>query len=127
MSSLKKVIAIIIIIIIVIISDIILANNTKKYVNNMMSLLNDIDYSLENETINKKNIEKIENKWKNIEKVISCYIDHDEVEKISKEIVMLKRQVEIDEYDDAKQSVTELEFLFNHIENKQSLNIENFF
>lgn len=77
MSSLKKVIAIIIIIIIVIISDIILANNTKKYVNNMMSLLNDIDYSLENETINKKNIEKIENKWKNIEKVISCYIDHD--------------------------------------------------
>lgn len=127
MTSLKKVIAIIIIIIIVIISDIILANNTKKYVNNMMSLLNDIDSSLENETINKKNIEKIENKWKNIEKLMSCYIDHDEIEKISKEIVMLKRQVEIDEYDDAKQSVTELEFLFNHIENKQSLNIENFF
>lgn len=127
MSSLKKVIAIIIIIIIVIISDIILANNTKKSVNNMISLLNEINSSLENQNINKDDIKKINDKWKEIEKVVSCYIDHDEIEKISKEIKILKRQIEIGEYNDAKQSVTELEFLFNHIENKQTLNIENFF
>lgn len=65
--------------------------------------------------------------WEEKEVILSYYLEHDEIEKIGNDISLIEKQIEIEDIDDARQTITEVKFLFNHIENKQLLNIENFF
>ena len=65
--------------------------------------------------------------WEEKEVILSYYLEHDEIEKIGNDINLIEKQIEIEDIDDARQTITEVKFLFNHIENKQLLNIENFF
>lgn len=65
--------------------------------------------------------------WEEKEVILSYYLEHDEIEKIGNDISLIEKQIEIEDIDDARQTITEVKFLFNHIENKQILNIENFF
>ena len=65
--------------------------------------------------------------WEEKEEILSYYLEHDEIEKIGNDISLIEKQSEIEDIDDARQTITEVKFLFNHIENKQILNIENFF
>ena len=65
--------------------------------------------------------------WEEKEEILSYYLEHDEIEKIGNDISLIEKQIEIEDIDHARQTITEVKFLFNHIENKQILNIENFF
>ena len=65
--------------------------------------------------------------WEEKEEILSYYLEHDEIEKIGNDISLIEKQIEIEDIDDARQTIKEVIFLFNHIENKELLNIENFF
>lgn len=126
-NTFKPIFLAIIIIIFVLILDFITVNNTKKIVEFMNNSLNDIDEKLaqdENPDMEAKNLLT---EWEKNEKILSYYLEHDEIEKIGNNINLIKKQIEIRDYDDARQSITETKFLFDHIEEKQKLNIENFF
>lgn len=123
----KQILIIIIIVILVIISDIIIENFTKKICNSMNEKLDEIDELLANDEFPKDKIEELVNEWKNKEKIISCYLEHEEIDKIGVKISLLESQVELENTDDARQSIAEMQFLFGHIANRQSLNFENFF
>lgn len=127
MSNFKQLITIAIVISIIIVADIIIENYTKKIIDDVYVKLDKIDELLANDEDAKKEAKELASKWEEIEKIMSCYTEHDEIEKIGNSIFKLKKQVELEVKDDARQSITEAKFLFDHIEEKQKLNIENFF
>ena len=127
MSNIKQIIAIIIIISIIIIVDIIVGKNTKNVVEQMNSELENIDDMLANSEDANSEIEKIVEEWDKREKILSYYMEHDEIEKIGSNIFLIQKQIEIAAFDDARMTISEVQFLFEHISDKQSLNLENFF
>lgn len=93
----------------------------------MNNSLNDIDEKLAQDEYPDMEAKNLLTEWEKNEKILSYYLEHDEVEKIGNSINLIKKQIEIRDYDDARQSITETKFLFDHIEEKQILNVENFF
>lgn len=127
MKNFKAIWFSIIIIIFVIILDFITVNNTKKTTEFMNEKLDNIDKMLEAEDVEPDEVNKLVEEWEKQSKLMSYYLEHDEIEKIGNEIFLLQKQIDIEDMDDARQSIIELKFLFKHIEEKQILNIENFF
>ena len=127
MSSIKRVIAIIIIISIIIILDIIIQNNTKNIISQMNANLENIDDMIENGENASEKIEETIKEWEEKEKIMSYYMEHDELEKIGSNIYLIQKQVKIEAFDEARTTISEVQFLFDHIEQKQLLNLENFF
>lgn len=116
-----------IIVIFVIILDFITVNNTKKIIGNMNENLDEIDNLLSDNKSAVDSANDLLEKWEKSYKLMSYYLEHDEIEKIGNNINLIQKQIEIEDYDDARQSITETKFLFDHLEEKQILNIENFF
>lgn len=116
-----------IIVIFVIILDFITVNNTKKIIGNMNENLDEIDNLLSDNKSAVDSANDLLEKWEKSYKLMSYYLEHDEIEKIGNNINLIQKQIEIEDYDDARQSITETQFLFDHLEEKQILNIENFF
>ena len=128
MSGFKQIISIIIIVIIIIILDFILEGYTKHAVNTMTDTLKEIDELIAKEDNKSKDKSKeLVKKWDDLQQLLTCYIEHDEIEKVGDKVALLEKQVKIENYTDARQSITETEFLLKHIEDKQSFSIENFF
>lgn len=133
MKEYKTIWAILIIIIIIIIFDIILDNNTNKNFDNINEKLSKIDEILD-ENENLINQSEVQNQaedmlktWNEMTQNLSFYIEHDEIEKISDRVNLIKKQIEIEEYKESRQAITEAQFLINHVKEKQQLNLKNIF
>ena len=127
MSNIKQIIAIIVIISIIIIVDIIIGNNTKSVVSQMNDALENIDNMIVNNEETQEVASDLVIEWEEKEKMLSYYMEHDELEKIGSNILLIQKQIEIEALDDARQSISETQFLFESISEKQSFNLENFF
>ena len=112
----------------------IVSNNKENYIGNV--LVNDnIDkiYNLfevkENYDIDKldelsKNARK---EWKKREKILSCFIEHDEIEKINIKLDMLCIQIKNENWTDSKSTVSEIIRLIKYLDGKYELSIQNIF
>ena len=136
----KKILIIIIVIFFVISLDFMTENYTNKVVNEVNKELEIVNKKIEegyvdNEFVLGKNIEKdirkiskkVLEKWRKQDNILSFYIEHDEIEKVSDKIILLNKQIEIANYTDAINSIDEAEFLLKHITEKQSLTWKNIF
>ena len=136
----KKILIIIIVIFFVISLDFMTENYTNKVVNEVNKELEIVNKKIEegyvdNEFVLGKNIEKdirkiskkVLEKWRKQDNILSFYIEHDEIEKVSDKINLLNKQIEIANYTDAINSIDEAEFLLKHITEKQSLTWKNIF
>ena len=136
----RKVFGIIAIIIFVVILDFMTeryTNNTVNEITEKLTILNEkVDKYIDNSKfyMDNKNLEeiiKISNEllenWREKDNVLSFYIEHDELEKISNKINSFNKQVETSNYNDAIVSLIETEFLLNHITQKQNLSLKNIF
>jgi hypothetical protein len=139
MARYKQLIFSLIIIIIVIVLDIIFEKITIKdldEINEMLGTLDkkvvEVDKISENENYkNQDELEeesqKIVDKWEKIHKVLACYIEHDEIEKVADKLKLIQKQIKIQEFGDAGQAITEAEFLLEHLKEKQKVSLENIF
>ncbi len=136
----KKILIIIIVVFFVISLDFMTENYTNKVVNEVNQELEIVNKKIEegyvdNEFVLGKNIEKdirkiskkVLEKWRKQDNILSFYIEHDEIEKVSDKINLLNKQIEIANYTDAISSINEAEFLLKHITEKQSLTWKNIF
>ena len=136
----RKVFGIIAIIIFVVILDFMTeryTNNTVDEITEKLTILNEkVDKYIDNSKFymdnkNSEEIIKISNEllenWREKDNVLSFYIEHDELEKISNKINSFNKQVETSNYNDAIVSLIETEFLLNHITQKQNLSLKNIF
>ena len=67
------------------------------------------------------------NEWKKREDVLSCFIEHDEVEKLKIKLAVLYVQVRDEVWMDAKATSSEIKQLVNYLEGKYELSIQNIF
>ncbi len=127
----KEIIICILVVIFIFSLDFISNNYTKRVFFNMNEELAILRNEMTNESkdeekINKK-IKEVEDKWyKNI-KLLSCYIEHNELEKVQRQITLIKGNIDVKEYNQATPQLDECKFIINHIIDKESLLIRNIF
>ena len=127
----RELIIVSIIIVCIIIASIIAQNNTKKEIA-------DIDNQLKNFKAeimeNKKGynelneeIDKIYDNWIEKDKILSLYLEHNELEKINLSLKTIKGFVEVDIINEGVQEIEKCIATLDHIEEKQAFNIKNIF
>lgn len=128
----KEFIIIILVVIIVIILEVITNNYRDQTIKNISGELN----ILREELLNKpeeirediKNMtEEIDSNWKEDFKILAYYIEHDELEKVSTELILLKTYIEIEEYNSAIIVVDKCKFILEHIKDKQEFTFQSIF
>ena len=122
----KEIIVIVIIFCLITVLDIFTKRNTEFVMENMINELNKLYEQISREEkYNINLIYDIENNWKEKMKVMSLYLEHNELEKVNNSLAKLKSNVESKEKYMAVENIEETKFLIEHIKNKNLLNIEN--
>ena len=127
----KEIIVCIIVVVFIFSIDLISNNYTKEVfneINENLGILREEMLKKENDT-NKINeeIKKVEKTWSETYKILTCYIEHNELEKVAKQITLIKGNVDVKEYNQAIPQLDECIFILNHIKDKESLLIRNLF
>ena len=104
-------------------------NFTSKSVKEITEVFNKIEEKIsENEIEDAKNeIKKISGKWEEKQKKLAYYIEHDELEKVHTAIVKLKSYMETENFSEAMAELEEGKFVIEHIQEKNSFNLQNIF
>ena len=123
-------------IILVVITFIVIINLiTQQYTKSSISALNDNLYKIKDELMKEeideqdvqKKIEDNYNLWLKKERVLSYYIEHDELEKIGAHLNLIKGYMETKKYDDSISSIEETIFIYSHIQDKYKIYLKNVF
>ena len=140
----KELVICIFIIALIIITNIITQNNTKHSVSKMSERLDVVsqividelnmqneDDKIEAETLEKNNIkreiDKLEKTWNELQEKLAYYIEHDELEKVETQIYAIKGFYEIEKYDEILPEAEKCSFILKHIEEKTKLSVKNIF
>ena len=127
----KEIIICSIVIIIVVSLNILTENYTKESVALMTGNLENLKQNMILEEQNEENINKqidnIGNNWNEKYKKLAYYIEHDELEKVKTELVLLKGNIEIREYEQGIPNLNNCIFILEHIKEKTLLQIMNIF
>lgn len=89
--------------------------------------IREIEKLLENDVKDENKIQNLYSKWFEFESKAAYYIEHDELEKVSLKISLVKKSIEIDEFEEAQNDLEEVRFLINHIYEKDKLKLKNIF
>lgn len=127
----KEIIICSIVIIIVVGLNILTENYTKESVALMTGNLENLKENMVSEEQNKENINKqiddILNNWNERHKKLAYYIEHDELEKVETELVLLKGNIEVKQYEQGIPNLSNCIFILEHIKEKTALQIKNIF
>lgn len=126
---LKETIICIIIVIGIVGLEIFTQNFTEKTVSEITEIFSRIE-----ENISKRDMEQINNEIKNIDskweekhEKLAYYIEHDELEKVHTAIVTMKSYIETENFSSAMAELEEGKFVLEHIQEKNSFNLQNIF
>mgnify|MGYP004565085339 FL=1 len=126
----KKCIIIIIVVILgVSILNIITDKITSESVNSVISDLQELKENLElenNEEI-KIRMKNVEDNWLRKKNKLEYFIEHDELEKVSSEIYIIKGNIEQEKYEDDISEIENTKFILKHLEDKYKFIFKNLF
>lgn len=129
----KEVIIVILIIAIIFTVNAISQNFTIESVERITKDLDELEsIAKENEESKNKEeiskiIEKVKSDWSNINYIMSCYIEHDEMEKVNSSMVKFETAFNLDEYNEGIIELENCKYILKHIKEKESIQIINFF
>ncbi len=130
----KELIICIIVIVLVIIGNIVTQKYTKQCTEELNKKLADLkemivvsEKSKEEEQVLKTKSEEIRQNWDDMQEILSCYIEHDELEKVETQLALLIGEMETKLYEDAIPEIEKCQFIIEHITDKTALNIKNIF
>lgn len=129
----KEVIIVILIIAIIFTVNAISQNFTIESVERITKDLDELEsIAKENEESKNKEetskiIEKVKSDWSNINYIMSCYIEHDEMEKVNSSMVKFETAFNLDEYNEGIIELENCKYILKHIKEKESIRIINFF
>lgn len=127
----KEIVVCILVVILIFSMDLLSNNYTKK----VFFIINDSLENLRNEMLkdnkdtNKINegINKVEQEWNKKLNFLSCYIEHNELEKVARQLTLIKGNIDVGEYNQAVPQLDDCVYVINHIKDKESLLIRNLF
>lgn len=124
----KELFICLIIIFMIVISDIVLQKYTNSSMNSLNDNLNELKQELKDEaTFNKIKLKKIKEAWSKNFKVYTCFLEHDELEKINTQLVAIESGIEIEDKEYVYEEIDKAIFIIDHIESKQMLKLDNIF
>ena len=125
---LKETIISIIIVVSIITLDFITQDYTKERVKETTSNLSEVKNNIEKNTerINEL-VDKTFDVWEKRYSKLAYFIEHDELEKVKTNLINMKSYVELNNFDMAISSIEETEFVLEHIQDKNSFNLQNIF
>ena len=129
MKFAKEYLIIVVILVVVFVTDYL----TNKRLVESVGWMKDGITSIENKISEQKEWEaqeefyELEEKWKQETEKLSLFVEHDELEKVSTNIVIIESNFETDETDKVLENIAELRFLLEHIEEKNQLKLKNVF
>lgn len=119
--------------IIIVITIFIFDNRTQAYTQQSVESTTNRLESLRDELLKheKQNtqidINEIYNQWMEFHNKLAFYIEHDELEKVETEMVGLKGNIEVEEYEIAVSKLDKCIFILQHIADKYKFSIDNIF
>ena len=130
----KEIILCISIIIIIVIADVITTKITDEKIVNISNKLEVLESKLDGEGKDKSSQKEIEdyardirNTWKDDEKVLAYYIEHQELEKVGIEMDSLCSYAKCNDDKEELDSIARLKSLLSYISDKHDLKLNNFF
>ena len=129
MDNSKKILLIIVIIIFIVGLDLILYFETDKLIDDTQGYLGNLERKLDEKNFedSQKAAEKLNNKWFEYENILSFFIEHDEIEKVSGKVKIVKENTKNKEYETALEDVVETKYLLEHIKDKYNFTWKNIF
>lgn len=127
----KEIIVCILVVILIISMDLLSNNYTKKVFFSINDSLGNLRNEMlkEDKDVNKINdeITKVEQEWNSKLNLLSCYIEHNELEKVARQLTLIKGNIDVEEYNQAIPQLDDCVYVINHIEDKESLLLRNLF
>jgi len=126
----KEIIVCILVVILIISMDLLSNNYTKKVFFSINDSLGNLRNEMlkEDKDVNKINdeIKKVEQEWNKLN-LLSCYIEHNELEKVARQLTLIKGNIDVGEYNQAVPQLDDCVYVINHIKDKESLLLRNLF
>ncbi len=125
----KELIICIILVILIVIGDWVTQNYTKNTVDYITGELENLKQNLLEKSDDKvdEDINKIDDKWKEVYDKLAYYIEHDELEKVETNFTACKSLAKSGEYEQAISELEKTVFVLDHITDKYSFNLVNIF
>lgn len=70
---------------------------------------------------------ELEKRWKEEESRLALFVEHNELEKVSGDIVRIQSNFDTNDTDELFQNIADLKFMLEHIEEKNRLKLKNVF
>ena len=83
-----------------------------------------VDENVNDEEINKM-VDEVQDKWRAKYDILACFIEHDELEKVSTQLISISANIRIKNYDRSVDEIEKCKFILKHIEEKDSLKFVN--
>ena len=106
---------------------------TSKNLNNSVKWMKDGIMSIENKLEENRETEaqneflELKGKWEGEQEKLAFFVEHEELEKVSNDMVIIESNFEQNEADEIDENITDLKFMLDHIEEKNQLNLKNIF
>lgn len=108
-----------------IITDTITSESVNIVINDLQELKENLE--LENNEQIKISMKKVEENWLNKKNKLEYFIEHDELEKVSSEIYIIKGNIEQEKYEDDIPEIENAKFILKHLEDKYKFMFKNLF
>ena len=122
-----------VIIVLILIGNTITQNYVISSINELSKELSELRENIESDKENikkddiKNKFSNIEKKWKDRFKKLAYFIEHDELEKVEKNLVLLNSYIKTNSYEEAIAELNQSYFSLNHLEDKYNFDLENIF
>ena len=120
-----------VVIILVLIGNAITQNHTKQCVKIIDSELSQLEKKVLEKNKDEKEIDKslkqANKKWDEMQEFLSCYIEHNELEKVETQFYLIKGEINSKLYDDVIPEIEKCIFILKHIEEKNEVSVKNVF
>lgn len=73
------------------------------------------------------NIKKLKEDWMEKQEKLALYVEHDELEKVTENLILIEENTRNNQYAQALQYVREFEYWLNHFKEKDKLVLKNIF
>lgn len=126
MSMKKEIIICAIIIAGIITGDIFLQKYTNKSLNNINEKLTSIKKDItDTDNFDMNKIQEIDDNWESNLNYLSCYLEHDELEKVETQLVIIYSGMETEDKEFVLEEIDRAIYIIDHIETKQLLRLDN--
>lgn len=102
-----------------------LSDSVKWMKEGITSIENKLEENRETEAQNE--FLDLKGKWEGEQEKLAFFVEHEELEKVSNDIVIIESNFKQNESDEIDENITDLKFMLDHIEEKNQLNLKNIF